>query len=398
MAKLLVVDSDKNIQGMLATFLESYGHEVRTAADGAGALALLSGEPDVRLALSDFRLAETNPLDLLENVRRQHPDTLVIAMSADATVESAIAAMKAGACDYLAKPVSLQTLQRAVDRALGGLRAEDRALGDALLALPLTESRSPAMQALLRTARQAADSDATIVLLGESGVGKSILARQIHDWSPRRERPFVIVDCATISHGSELLGHARGAFTNAAKGKPGRLEAASGGTVFFDQIADLSPKLQMKLLDFLHDHRFERVGGAHKIEVDARIIAASNQDLEQQVTAGRFRKELFYRLNVISLRVPALRERPEDIPLLIERFAAAAELGTRRPGLRFAPQAMDALRRYEWPGNVRELRNAIQRAAVLRRGDVVTREDVAETLGSVRPPHPAPAGDRRSFT
>jgi DNA-binding NtrC family response regulator len=382
MAKLLVVDDDKDVRQALATVLESHGHEVRATADGAGALALLSREPDVRLVLSDLQMAEKNSFDLIESVRRQHPETLVVVMSADATVESAVAAMRAGAYDYLTKPLSMDAVQRAVEEALevGGLRVESPVPHGAVLESPLTESRSPAMQALLRTARQAANSSATILLLGESGVGKSVFARQIHEWSPRRDWRFVVVNCATISH-EELVGHVRGAFTGAVRGKPGRLEVAAGGTVFFDQIADLSPKLQTKLLQFLQDHRFERLGSAKTIEVDARIIAASNRDLEQQVSAGHFRKDLFYRLNVVSLRLPALRERPEDIPLLIERFVAAAELRNRRPGIHLTPQAMEALRRYEWPGTVRELRNAIERAAVLSRGDVVTREYLAEILG-----------------
>ena len=389
MAKLLVVDDDKNIRRMLATFLESRGHEVRAAADGTTALALLSEEPDVRLVLSDLRMAEMNGLDLLESVRRQHPDTLVVLMTAYATVESAVAAMKAGAYDYLTKPLSLDLVQRVVDRALevGSLRVENRVLRDALLEAPQAESRSPAMQAVLRTARQAANSDSTVVLLGESGTGKNVLARQIHEWSPRRERLFVLVNCTTLSDQlleSELFGHVRGAFTGAVKDKPGRLEAAAGGTVFLDEIADLSPALQTKLLRFLQEHRFERVGGAHTIEVDARIIAASNRDLEQQVAAGQFREDLFYRLNVISLRLPALRERPEDVPLLVERFVAAAALRNRRPRLKLAPEAMEALRRYHWPGNVRELRNAIERAAVLSRSDVISREDLPDRV--FRPP------------
>jgi DNA-binding NtrC family response regulator len=302
-------------------------------------------------------------------------------MTADATVESAVDAMKAGAYDYLAKPLSLDVVQRVVDRALevGGPRVESRVMRDPVPELPLTESRSPAMQALLRTARLAAGSVTTIVLLGESGAGKNVLARQIHEWSPPRERRFVLVDCTTISDQlleRELVSHLRGTFASAGKAKQRRLDATAAGTVFFDQIADLSPSLQAKLLHMLQDHRFERVASAGATEVDARIIAASNRDLEQQVAAGHFHEDLFYRLNVISLRLPALRERPEDIPLLIERFMAAARLRNRRPGLQLAPDAMEALRRYEWPGNVRELRNAIERAAVLSRSDLITPEDV----------------------
>jgi len=264
MAKLLVVDDDKNIRRTLSTALESAGHSVQQAADAAGALAALSKEPDIALVLTDFRMAEMNGLELLERIKQQHPDTLVILMTAYATVESAVAILKAGAYDYLAKPFSLDRVRQAVERALevGNLRVENRALRDVVHDLPLTESRSSAMQAVLRTARQAAHSDATVILLGESGAGKNVLARQIHEWSPRHGRPFVVVNCTTLSDQlleSELFGHVRGAFTGAIKNKPGRLEAAAGGSVFLDEIADLSATLQTKLLRFLQERQFAGV-------------------------------------------------------------------------------------------------------------------------------------------
>lgn len=266
MAKLLVVDDDKNIRRILSTFLESCGHEVQQVPDAAGALSALSKEPDIGLVLTDFRMAEMNGLELLEQIKQQHPDTLVILMTAYATVESAVAILKAGAYDYLTKPFSLDRVRQAVDRALEveNLRVENRALRDVVHDLPLTESRSSAMQAVLTTARQAANSDATVILLGESGAGKNVLARQIHEWSPRHDRPFVVVNCTTLSDQlleSELFGHVRGAFTGAIKNKPGRLEAAAGGTVFLDEIADLSPTLQTKMLRSLQERQFERVGG-----------------------------------------------------------------------------------------------------------------------------------------
>jgi two-component system, NtrC family, response regulator AlgB len=385
MAKLLVVDDDKNIRMTLSTFLESAGHSVQQAADAASALATLFKEPDIALVLTDFRMAEMNGLELLERIKQQHPDTLVILMTAYATVESAVSILKAGAYDYLTKPFSLDRVRQAVERALevGNLRVENRALRDVVHDLPLTDSRSSVMQAVLRTARQAANSDATIILLGESGAGKNVLARQIHEWSPRHERPFVVVNCTTLSDQlleSELFGHVRGAFTGAIKNKPGRLEAAAGGTVFLDEIADLSPTLQTKLLRFLQERQFERVGGDETIEIDARIIAASNRDLEHEVAAGHFREDLFYRLNVISLRVPALRERPEDIRPLVEHFLTAAALRNRRPGLRLSPEAMEALCAYPWPGNIRELRNAIERAVVLSQSDVIPREGLPDRV------------------
>jgi NtrC-family two-component system response regulator AlgB len=258
------------------------------------------------------------------------------------------------------------------------------------------------MRQLLETARRVAPSEATILLMGESGTGKNVLARQIHRWSPRSEKPFVVVNCTTLSEPlleSELFGHMRGSFTGAIKDKPGRLEAAHHGTVFLDEIADLSPPLQTKFLRFVQEQSFERVGGDDTIAVDTRIIAASNRDLLAEVAAHRFREDLFYRLNVIALRVPALRERPEDIVRLAEGLLTVAAARNHRQTLRFAPEVESALTAYRWPGNVRELRNAIERAAVLVQGDLVTLEYLPDALFQDAPPsaaageHPASLED-----
>jgi two-component system, NtrC family, response regulator AlgB len=390
MVRLLLVDDEKNIRRSLETFFESCGYAVRSAPDARTALEMLRGSDGFDLVLTDYRMAEMNGLELLTEVKRRLPDTGVVLMTAYATVENAVAAMKAGASDYLSKPFSLQEVRHVVERALElkNLRAENRVLRAALDDPPLVESRSPLMRSLMETARQAAASEATILLLGESGTGKNVVAREIHRWSPRREHPFVVVNCTTLSEQlleSELFGHVRGAFTGAVKDKPGRLEAAHGGTVFLDEIADLSVALQAKLLRFLQERRFERVGGAATIEVDARIIAATNRDLEPEVAAGRFRDDLYYRLNVISLAVPALRERPEDIMALAECFLSAAALRNRRAGLRFSPEAAQALCRYRWPGNVRELRNAIERAVVLSRGETIRQEDLPDSIFRPQP-------------
>jgi two-component system, NtrC family, response regulator AlgB len=398
MPRLLIVDDEKNIRRSLETFFLSCGHSVATAPDARSALEALSGSDGFDLVLTDFRMAEMNGLELLREIKRRHADASVILMTAYATVENAVAAMKAGASDYLSKPFTLQEVQHVVDRALEmrNLRVENRRLRAALDELPILESRSPRMRTLIETSRQAAASEATILLLGESGTGKNVLAREIHGWSPRSKRPFVVVNCTTLSEQlleSELFGHMRGAFTGAVKDKPGRLEAADGGTVFLDEIADLPIALQAKLLRFLQERRFERVGGTETIEVDARIIAATNRELEQEVAAGRFREDLYYRINVISLSVPALRERPEDIMALAEHFLATAALRNRRPGLNFAPEAAHALCRYRWPGNVRELRNAIERAVVLSRGDTIRQEDLPDSIfrpQTTTAPRPAP--------
>ena len=384
MARMLIVDDEKNIRVNLASFFESLGHEAQSAESGRQARAMIEATP-FDLVLTDFRMAEMNGLELLTEIKKRRPECLVILMTAYATVENAVAAMKAGAFDYVTKPFSLEQIQHLAERALQiqGLRAENRALRNAVDETPLLESSSNAMVRLMEIARQAAASEATVLLSGESGTGKNVLARQIHRWSPRHERPFVVVNCTTLSEElleSELFGHVRGAFTGAIKDKPGRLEAADGGSVFLDEIADLSGALQTKFLRFVQEQSFERVGGDRTIRVDIRIIAASNRDLRAEVAARRFREDLFYRLNVITLSVPPLRERREDILPLAQWLLSAASVRNRRAPMQLAPEAATALKNYNWPGNVRELRNALERAAVLCRSDVITLEDLPDSV------------------
>jgi NtrC-family two-component system response regulator AlgB len=384
MARLLIVDDEKNIRANLASFFESLDHEAQTAESGRQARAMIEAAP-FDLVLTDFRMAEMNGLELLAAIKKRRPETLVILMTAYATVENAVAAMKAGAFDYVTKPFSLDQIQHLVERALQlqGLRAENRALRNAIDETPLLESGSDAMVRLMEIARQAAASEATVLLSGESGTGKNVLARQIHRWSPRHEHPFVVVNCTTLSEElleSELFGHVRGAFTGAVKDKPGRLEAAHGGTVFLDEIADLSAALQTKFLRFVQEQSFERVGGDRTIRVDIRLIAASNRDLRSEVAARRFREDLFYRLNVITLSVPPLRERREDIGPLAQWMLAAASVRNRRAPMQLAPETAAALKNYGWPGNVRELRNALERGAVLCRSEVITPDDLPDSV------------------
>jgi NtrC-family two-component system response regulator AlgB len=384
MARLLIVDDEKNIRANLASFFQSIGHEAETAESGRQARAMIDAAP-FDLVLTDFRMAEINGLELLAEIKKRRPECLVILMTAYATVENAVAAMKAGAFDYVTKPFSLDQIQHLAERALQlqGLRAENRALRNAIDEAPLLESSSTAMVRLMETARQAAASEATVLLSGESGTGKNVLARQIHRWSPRHERSFVVVNCTTLSEElleSELFGHVRGAFTGAIKDKPGRLEAADGGTVFLDEIADLTGALQTKFLRFVQEQSFERVGGDRTIHVDIRIIAASNRDLRSEVAARRFREDLFYRLNVITLSVPPLRERREDIGSLALWMLAAASVRNRRAPMRLSPETAVALKNYNWPGNVRELRNALERAAVLCRSDLITPDDLPDSI------------------
>ena len=384
MAKLLIVDDEKNIRTNLAALFESRGYQVLTAESGQRALALLT-DGGLDLVLTDYRMAEMNGYELLRYIKDRDPGIMVILMTAYATVENAVAAMKAGAYDYLTKPFTLDQVEHAVERALETrrLRNEVRGLRDTLEERPFLESRSPAMQRLLHDAQRVAASEAAILLTGESGTGKNVLARQIHRWSLRREGAFVVVNCTTLSEQlleSELFGHVKGSFTGAIKDKPGRLEGANGGTIFLDEIADLTAALQAKFLRFVQEQNFERVGGDNTIHVDARIIAASNRDLPAEVAAHHFREDLFYRLNVIALRVPPLRERIEDILPLAERLLSAAAMRNRRTHLQLSSDAQMAIAKYHWPGNVRELRNAVERAVVLSRSDLIGPECLPDTL------------------
>jgi DNA-binding NtrC family response regulator len=398
MASVLVVDDEKNIRNHLATHLRSLGNEVETAPDAEAALrAVERGGFDV--VLSDVRMAGMDGLTLLHEIRQRQPELVVVLMTAYATVPQAVEAMRLGAYDYLVKPFALDEVSLLLARVLEvqGLRRENDALRRTLEQSPLLESRSAAMQRVLATARQVSESDVTVLLTGESGTGKNVLAAAMHRWGPRRGGPFITIACTTLAEHlleSELFGHVRGAFTGAWKDKPGRLEAAQGGTVFLDEVGELSADLQAKLLRFLDEHRFERVGGADTIAIDARIIAATNRDLEAEVQAGRFRQDLFFRLNVIGIRLPALRERSEDLAPLTEHLLAQLAARHGRGRLQLAADVAPALAAYSWPGNVRELVNALERAVVLARGDTIRAEDLPDRLlAPSAAAAPAPAGE-----
>jgi NtrC-family two-component system response regulator AlgB len=310
--------------------------------------------------------------------------------------------MREGAFHYVMKPFSLDEVGLLVDRALelSALRRESRELRRALDPPVLLESQAPAMRRALETARQAAASDATLLLLGESGTGKNVLARAIHAWSPRAEAPFVTIACTTLAEHlleSELFGHVKGAFTGAWKDRPGRLEAAAGGTVFLDEVGELPPELQAKLLRFLEERRFERVGDTRTLEVDARIVAATNRDLEAEVHAGRFRMDLFYRLAVVTLRLPPLRERREDLPALVDHLLETLAARQRRPKPDLEPAAREALAGHAWPGNVRELANVLERALVLSRSERIAAEDLPDALLAPPREEATPAADPASL-
>jgi NtrC-family two-component system response regulator AlgB len=388
LANILIVDDDRNIRRMLATALDSAGYTVTEAASAAQALARLSAQPPPALVITDVRMEQMDGIRLLEQIKQTRPAIPVIIMTAYATIPAAVEAMRLGAYDYLPKPFSAQQIRQTVARALEiqSLRQENRALRSRLERLTGAErflAATPQTAALLEVAAKAAASDATVLLTGESGTGKSLLARHIHQLSPRQSGPFVSVACTTLSEHlleSELFGHVRGAFTGAIKDKPGRLEAAQAGTVFLDEIGDLPLPLQAKLLRFLQEKTFERVGGSQTLEIDARIIAATNQDLEQLVREKRLREDLYYRLNVIELRMPPLRERPAEITILAQSFVELAAAAHGKPALELTAEAKAALLAYSWPGNIRELRNVIERAVVLSRSGTIDVIDLPDRL------------------
>ncbi len=384
MATILITDDEANIRDHLARYVRSLGHEVETAADGVEAIAAIARRR-FDVVFSDVRMARLDGLGLLAEIGMRAPDTAVVLMTAYATVAQAVEAMRGGAHDYLVKPFGLDQVDLVLARVLEvqGLRRENRRLRRAAGEALVLASASPAMQHALATAERAAASDAAVLLTGESGTGKTVLARQIHAWSRRAAGPFVTIACTTLAEHlleSELFGHVRGAFTGALKDKPGRVEAANGGTLFFDEVGELPLELQAKLLRFLEERRFERVGATTTSTVDVRVVAATNRALEADVAAGRFREDLFFRLNVVGIRLPALRERREDLDAFIDHVVATLAARDRRPELHLTAPARALLQSHPWPGNLRELGNALEHAAALSRSDAIGPDDLPDRL------------------
>ncbi len=377
--RILIADDEEGLRWVLEKGLRQEGYRVAAVKDGESALREVQAEP-YDLIFLDVRMPGMDGLTLLSRLRGLRPEALVVIMTAHGTLETAIHAMQRGAYDYLAKPFDLDEVLLLVERALTAKRLTQEV---AQLKTGLREvwefgalvGRHPRMQEVYKTIGRIAASDVTVLLRGESGTGKELVARAIHHYSRRAGRPFVAVSCAAIPGPlleSELLGHERGAFTDAKERKLGKLELAHGGTIFLDEVGDMSLDLQAKLLRALQERSFERVGGHDLIRVNVRVLAATNRDLEALMREGRFREDLFYRLNVVTLVLPPLRERRGDIPLLADHFLAkyAADLGERG----IAPEALDRLTGYDWPGNVRELENVIQRAMVMATGGVILPE------------------------
>jgi two-component system, NtrC family, nitrogen regulation response regulator GlnG len=377
--KILLADDEDGVRWVLEKGLREAGYEVTSVGDGEAALRRAEAEP-YDLIFLDVRMPGLDGLTVLARLRSSRPDALVIVMTAHGTMETAIQAMQRGAYDYLAKPFDIDEVLLLAERALAVRRLAQEV---AQLKTGLQEvwefgaliGRHSRMQEIYKAIGRIAASDVTVLLRGESGTGKELVARAIHHYSRRAGRPFVAVSCAAIPATlleSELFGHERGAFTDAKERKLGKFELAHGGTMFLDEVGDMPPELQTKLLRALQERSFERVGGQEPIRVDVRILAATNRELEALIKEGKFRDDLYYRLNVVELELPPLRERRRDIPLLVDHFLAkySDDLGQRI----VAPEALDRLVGYEWPGNVRELENVIQRAMVMATGGVILPE------------------------
>jgi len=377
MATILVVDDEPSMRELLQIFLSKQGHEVVTADSAAGALAR-AAEGDLDLVITDLRLGQDSGLDVLAAVKGQTPATEVVMVTAFATTENAIQAMKLGAYDYVLKPFKVDELRLVVDKALErrSLVAENRALRHRLGPAKTDEllGGAPSIEELRGLVRKAAPSRTTILILGESGTGKEVVARTIHAQGGRRDQPFVAINCGAIPEGlieSELFGHERGSFTGATGAKPGLFEVAGSGTLFLDEVGDLPAPVQVKLLRALQERRIRRVGGSRDLPMAARIVAATNRDLLQDVRDGRFREDLFYRLNVIQLRLPPLRERREDLPAFIAHFLERFAEETGKPLQAFDAEATRVLLGHGWPGNVRELANVVERAVTLSDGPAI---------------------------
>jgi len=382
--RVLVVDDEEIVRESLGGWLAQDGLQVESAPDGPSAVERMKGEAKWSILLVDLKMPGMDGIQVLEEARRLQPDAAVVIMTAYATVDTAVAAIKRGAYDYLVKPFDPEELSLLIQKIVSQqqLVHENAVLRKALRReydFHDVVSKSPAMRQVFELARVAAPSGSTVLILGESGTGKEVLARAIHEESPRKEGPFVAVSCAALSESlleSELFGHERGAFTGATGRRKGKFEAANGGTLFLDEIGDVSPKLQVDLLRVLEERKVQRVGGNEPVDVDVRIVAATNKDLRQAVATGKFREDLFYRLNVISIQLPPLRDRKEDVPLLVERFLEllAVELGKPLTGV--SAEALAALMAHAWPGNVRELRNVLERGAVVAQGSVIQLADL----------------------
>ena len=396
--RILIVDDDTAHLSMLQTVLKSLGHAIDTATDGKDAISGVEKTP-YDLVLMDVRMANVGGMEALEKIKIYNPAIPIIIMTAYSSVDKAVEAMKLGAYDYLTKPLNFDDLKLTIQRAMSHLHLtrENAELKKRMFTdtgFSRIIGTSPAMKAVMETARIAAPTDATILITGDSGTGKELFARAIHDQSPRKTKKMVSINCAALNETlleSELFGHEKGAFTGADKKRDGLFLHADKGTVFLDEIGDIPASMQVKLLRAIQEREIQRVGSDRSIRIDVRIIVATNKNLEQEVKNGRFREDLFYRLNVIHIRIPALKERPDDIPLLAQHFLNRYAQKNRKPFKGFTPVAMNALMKHSWPGNVRELENTVERAVILSMGQYVSEKDLpADVVKNYQPDHGFP--------
>ncbi len=389
---ILVVEDGQSQREMLRDFLRDNGHDVSEAEHGRMALDLLSGHY-FDLLLIDYKMPGMDGMELLKGVKRINPEIDVIMMTAYGTVETAVQAMKAGAADYITKPIELDELLILIDRISERrtLLKENEILRDELGRKGVTADdiifRSPAMNEVINLAGRVADSRATVLIQGESGTGKELVARLIHAVSPRSRKPMTVVNCAALPENlleSELFGHEKGAFTGASQRRIGRFEEADGGSLFLDEIGELSQAVQVKLLRFLQEREFQRIGDNQTRQSDVRVISATNRDLSAGIREGAFREDLFYRLNVVAITIPPLRERKDDISPLMNHFLNRFSIQNGREIDGFLPEARDLLLKYDYPGNVRELENIIERAVVIARGSLISTKDLPFSAEALR--------------
>jgi len=381
---LLIIDDEKSQRDILRGYLKKKGFGVFTAESGRDGIKMVK-ENIIDIILSDYKMPEMTGIEVLENVLKINPEISFVIITAYGTIENAVKAMQFGAYDYISKPVDLDELDLLLERIIErkNLKSENQFLKNQLQEkhrFTSVISQSPVMEEVLSIASRAAESKATVLITGENGTGKEVIARAIHYASPRKYKPFIAVNIPALSENlveSELFGHEKGAFTSADKLKKGRFEIAHGGTIFLDEIGDMTPNTQVKLLRTLQEHTFERVGGTENIEVDVRILAATNKNLEKKIEDGTFREDLFYRLNIVRIHVPALNERREDILPLIEYFLQKFVEENGKENIEISKEAMDKLLKCNYPGNVRELENIIERAVVLSRSNVITESDLS---------------------
>ena len=385
---VLVVDDDAAHRTMLKTLITEWGYMIFEADDGATAIRAVEERP-FDLILMDIRMAKMSGIEALGQIKAFNPVIPVVIMTAFSSVETAIDALKKGAYDYLTKPLDFEKLKVTISRAMEHtqLKEENRMLKETLgqqFDRQRIIGKGPAMMRLLETVAQVAPSEATALITGESGTGKELIAGAIHFNSHRKDGPFVKINCAAITETlleSELFGHEKGSFTGADRRKEGRFVQAHGGTLFLDEVSEMSMTMQVKLLRVLQERELTRVGGEQVIQVDVRVIAATNQDLPASIQNGKFREDLFYRLNVVDLEIPPLRKRPEDVPLLAQHFLESFSRKNQKKIKGFTPSAMDLMIRYNWPGNVRELMNAIERGVVLSRDEYLGDSDLSMIRG-----------------